>query len=96
MSVFSGSRYLKTPIYARKGQQFIFDIRNKFDFNLEEADYYTVVQGDTIDGIAFKFYGNAQLYWAILDSNNLMSELDLEPGMTLVIPPYGDVVSVSE
>ena len=96
MSVFSGSRYLKTPIYARKGKQFIFDIRNKYKFNLDEADYYTVVQGDTIDGIAFKFYGNAQLYWSILDSNGLMSELDLEPGMTLVIPPYEDVVRVSE
>lgn len=96
MSVFSGSRYIHTPIYARKGQEFIFDIRNKYKFNLDSADYYTVVQGDTIDGIADKYYGNASLYWAILDSNNLMSELDLEPGMTLVIPPYEEVVRVSE
>ena len=96
MSVFSGSRYIHTPIYARRGQQYIFDIRNKYEFNLENADYYTVVQGDTIDGIAYKAYGNANLYWAILDSNKLMSELDLVPGMVLVIPPYEQVVSVSE
>lgn len=96
MSVFSGSRYINTPIYARKGQEFIFDIRKKYKFNLDSANYYTTVRGDTIDGIANKFYGNAALYWAILDSNNLMSELDIEPGMTLVIPPYEEVVRVSE
>lgn len=96
MSLFAGSRYLRTPIYARKGQQYILDIRNKYNFNLEDAEYYTVVQGDTIDLIAYSMYGNANLYWAILDSNGLMSELDLEPGMILVIPPYEEVVRVSE
>lgn len=97
MAVFAGSRYLKTPIYARKGQAFIFNIRNKYKFNMDNATFYTVVSGDTIDGIAFKVYGNAQLYWAILDSNpQLMSELDLEAGLTLTIPPYEEVVKVCE
>lgn len=96
MSIFSGSRYINTPIYVRKGQEYIFDIRKKYNFNLDNADYYTVVQGDTIDGIANKFYNNASLYWAILDSNSLMSELDVYPGMVLAIPPYEEVVSVSE
>lgn len=97
MAVFAGSRYIKSPIYARKGQQFIFNIRDKHKFNEDNATYYTVIQGDTIDGIAFKLYGNAQLYWAILDSNpDLLSELDLEVGMSLLIPPYEEVVKICE
>lgn len=97
MAVFSGSRYLKSPIYARRGQKFIFNVRNKFKFNMDSATYYTVIQGDTLDGIAYKMYGNAQLYWAILDSNlNLMSELDIKVGMSLIIPPFEQVVKQCE
>lgn len=97
MAIFSGSRYLKTPMYARRGQAFIFNIREKFKFNIDNASYYTVIVGDTIDGIAFRFYGNAHLNWAILDSNpSLQSELDLEVGMILIIPSYEDVVKVCE
>ena len=97
MAVFAGSRYLKTPIYARKGQTFIFNVRNKIKFNQDNATYYTVVIGDTIDGIALKSYGNPHLSWAILDSNpQLMSELDLEVGSSILIPPYEEVVKYCE
>lgn len=92
-----GSRYIHTPIYARNGQSFIFNIRDKFKFSSENATYYTVIQGDTIDGIAYKFYGNANLYWAILDSNpQLMSELDINVGDVLMIPSFEEVARVSE
>ena len=92
-----GSGYIHTPIYARSGQAFIFNIRDKFKFNPETASYYTVVQGDTIDGIAYKFYGNANLYWAIMDSNpQLMSELDINVGDVLMIPNFEEVARVSE
>ena len=64
MSVHIGSRYIKTPVFSRNGQAFIFNIREKHKFNSEIATYYTVVQGDTLDGIAFKYYGNANLYSA--------------------------------
>ena len=92
-----GSRYIHTPIYSRSGQAFIFNIRDKFKFNPDNATYYTVVLGDTIDGIAYKFYGNANLYWAILDANpSIMSELDLEIGDILMIPDFEEVAKVSE
>lgn len=92
-----GSRYIHTPIYARSGQSFIFNIREKFKFNPENATYYTVVQGDSIDGIANKFYGNANLYWAIMDANpKLMSELDISAGDVLMIPDFEEVAKVSE
>lgn len=92
-----GSRYIHTPVYARSGQAFIFNIRDKFKFNSDNATYYAVVLGDTIDGIAYKFYGNAELYWAILDANpQIMSELDIEVGDVLMIPNFEEVAKVSE
>ena len=97
MSVHTGSRYIKSPIYARNGSTFIFTIREKTTYNPELATYYTVVEGDTIDGIAQKFYGNANLYWAILDANpQYLSELDIETGAVLMIPSFREVTRVSE
>lgn len=97
MSIHVGSRYIRTPIYARNGNAFIFDIRSKAKFNPENATYYTVVQGDTVDGIAYKFYGNANLYWAIMDANpKIQSELDIGAGVVLMIPDFEEVARASE
>lgn len=94
MAVFEGSRYVPTSLYEREHGGIAFNIRTRVKFNLENASYYTVVRGDTIDGIAYNLYGNAQLYWAILDANpQYSSELDVEVGDVLVIPPYEEVVS---
>lgn len=92
-----GSRYLKTSVFAKDGQAFIFNIREKRKFNTDLATYYTVLQGDTLDGIAYRFYGNANLYWAILDANpQYLSEVDVKVGDVLVIPDISEVSSVSE
>ena len=53
MSVFQGSRYVKTPAYVRKGETLVLGIRNRVHFDEEKSTFYTVVQGDTIDGIAY-------------------------------------------
>lgn len=97
MSVHVGSRYLKTPVSARNGSTFIFNIRDKVKFNSDTATYYTVVAGDTIDGIAYRYYGNANLYWAILDANpQYLSELDIKVGDTIMIPSIREVTRESE
>ena len=96
MSVYKGSRYIKTPLYTR-GETLVFGIRARNHFDLSKATYYTVVQGDTLDGIAYKKYGNTQLGWAILDSNpQYQSELDINAGDVICIPPFEEVVKVSE
>jgi len=97
MAVFQGSRYVKTSVYTRRGETAVLSIRNKNNFDLTNATFYTVVQGDTIDGIAYNQYGNAQLWWAIMDANpTYQSELEIKPGDVLVIPPFDEVVKVSE
>lgn len=95
--VFKGSRYTRTPAYIKQGETLVLEMRERVKFDLSNATYYTVVQGDTIDGIAYKEYGIAQYYWAIMDANpTIQSELEINPGDVLVIPPYSEVVKALE
>lgn len=93
MAVFRDSRYTKTSAYLRQGGNLILSVRERNHFNLDRATFYTVVQGDTIDGIAYTQYGNAQLWWAIMDANPVyQSEVEVKPGDILVIPSFDEVV----
>ena len=96
MGMYKNSRYTKTPVYARQGSTFIFGIREKAKFDKNKAVYYTILQGDTVDGIAYRFYGKANLYWVILDANNLLSEFDIKVGDSLMIPAFEEVVNTIE
>lgn len=96
MAVYQGSRYIKAPMYV-KGDILVFGIRTRCQFNLTNATYYTVVQGDTIEGIAYNHYNNTQLWWAIMDANpQYQSELEIRAGDILCIPPFEEVVRFSE
>lgn len=93
MAVFKNSRYIKTSAYLRDGNTLILSIRNRVKFDAEKSTFYRVVQGDTLDGIAYKQYGNAQLWWAIMEANPLyQSEIDIKPGTILMIPSFEQVV----
>ena len=97
MAVYQGSRYVKTPAYVHKGETLVLNIRSRANFNESSCSYYTVVKGDTLDGIAYKRYGNAQLGWAIMDANPVyQSEIEIKAGDVLKIPPYEEVVRLSE
>lgn len=47
---------------------------------------YTVVAGDTLDELAFRFLGSSQAWWQIADANPTMFPLDLVPGTQLALP----------
>lgn len=97
MAVFRDSRYTQTSAYVRMNGGFILDIRKRVKFNPENFIYHTVVQGETLDGIAYSHYGNAQLGWAIMDANpTYQSEIDIVPGVLLAIPSLDEVVKVCE
>lgn len=96
MPVYQGSRYVKTSAYVKGGDTLILSIRERVKFNAEKCTFYTAIQGDTIDGIAHKQYGNAQLWWAIMEANPLyQSEIEIKPGDVLMIPPFEEVVKFS-
>ncbi|PIF05298.1 MAG: peptidoglycan-binding protein LysM [Draconibacterium sp.] len=54
-----------------------------------EAQYYTVVRGDSLSKIAKKYYGNAMKYPVIFEANKpMLSDPDkIYPGQVLRIPP---------
>jgi len=56
-----------------------------------EAQWHTVVRGDTLSAIAKKFYGDANKYPVIFEANKpMLSHPDkIYPGQMLRIPPQG-------
>ena len=97
MAVFENSRYISTSAYVRRGETLILSIRERNKFNESRCDYYTVVKGDTLDGIAYRHYGNAQLGWAIMDANPIyQTEMEIKPGDVIAIPSFEEVVKVCE
>jgi nucleoid-associated protein YgaU len=54
-----------------------------------EAQFYTVVRGDTLSKIAKEFYGNANKYMPIFEANKpMLTHPDkIYPGQMLRIPP---------
>lgn len=48
---------------------------------------YTVQEGDRLDLIAYREYGDAKEWRRIAEANRLFNPLALRPGMVLAIPP---------
>ena len=97
MAVFVGSRYARTGLYRTDEHlTLVFDIRSRPKFNPDNFLYYTWVQGDTADGVAYRYYKNAQLWWAIMDANpQYMFDNEINPGDIVNIPGYLEVARLS-
>lgn len=48
---------------------------------------WTVAEGDRLDWIAFREYGDASQWRRIAEANNLHNPLEVRPGMVLALPP---------
>lgn len=96
MAVYANSRYVKTQMFNRLGWDTpTFDVRQRFSFNEDKCKPYIFIEGDTIDGLAFKHYGNTALRWVLMDANpQYSSEFDIKPGDEILIPDYDEVVSI--
>jgi len=93
MSVYEGSRYSRTPLFNFVSGVPLLRVRQAPKYNLKKSATYQVKPGDRIDSIAHKLYGNAQLYWAIMDANpRYFSELEIQAGDVLIIPSYEEVM----
>lgn len=92
--IFQGSRYTSTPPYNRGGTYILTPRVNK-SIDTTSANYHRFVEGDTLDGISFRYYGRSDLYWVILDCNpQYQTELDIQVGDLLTIPEYTEVVKL--
>lgn len=53
--------------------------------------HHTVLDGETIQSIAFKYYNDSGLWYMISDANSIYNPIDeILPGMQLLIPNGGN------
>lgn len=51
---------------------------------------HSVLEGETIQNIAFKYYGDSGMWGVIADANDILNPFeDLHADMELIIPNYG-------
>lgn len=78
-----------------KSKSIYFNLRKRNPLNLtsENSLKHTVVAGETLPAIAYKYYGKSSLYWVIMDANpTLMHIFDISAGDVLNVPSYSQVV----
>ena len=85
------SRYAKGILYQDGPEEFL-GTRPAIDTTPRPDDrFHTVVEGDRVDVLAFRYLGQAQLWWILCDYNELAFPLEIEPGMVLRIPSFEHV-----
>lgn len=87
------SRYTPFPFYYNsEDAKYIYGITKQL---AQDVAYvmHTLVDSDTVDSLALKYYGRPDLYWVICDYNHindpyvkLMSKMD-----TIKIPSISDI-----
>lgn len=68
------------------------DISLERNISSSPLDYiiHTVLEGETIQNIAFKYYGDSGMWGVIADVNDILNPFEeLYSGMELIIPNYG-------
>lgn len=96
MAVYENSRYLHTRQSTRLGlDKPTLEMRSRFTFNQENCKIHEWCEGDTLDGVSYRYYGISALRWAILDANpKYRTEFDIANGDIILIPEYEEVVSL--
>ena len=80
------SRYATCVLYV-DGQDEFLGTRPRIDTSPRPDDvFHTVVAGDRIDLIAYRYLGRADLWWVICDYNDIFFPLELEIGTVLRVP----------
>lgn len=59
----------------------------------EEPRQYTVQEGDTLSGIAYRIYGDASKWRKLAEANGIVNPRALVPGTALVLPPRSEVMA---
>ena len=88
---FKGSRYEKVneaEITDTAGRVIKYK-RTRFIPDTPAIRQHTVLQGERLDIIAFKYFQDSELFWRICDANKaiLPDELIAESGQQILIPP---------
>lgn len=93
MPVKPDSRFAKLPVLqvvAPDGSvRQVVALRLELPAFTGDVKQYRVVQGEGIDLLAQRFYGDERLWWRILDANPVVYPLDVQPNDILNVPSPG-------
>ncbi|MHB9037088.1 MAG: LysM peptidoglycan-binding domain-containing protein [Armatimonadota bacterium] len=80
------SRYAACVLYVDGSDEYIGS-REQIDTSAQPDDiFHTVVEGDRIDLIAYRYFGRAELWWIICDYNDIFFPLEIAAGTVLRLP----------
>lgn len=80
------SRYI-TCSRIREGSQEYLSTRPLLDIPEREDDrFHEVIAGERLDQLAYRYLGDAKLWWVLAEANDIAWGLDLAPGTVLRIP----------
>lgn len=57
---------------------------------------HTVIEGDSLNSIAFNYYNNSKLWYVIADVNNIQNPFELVIGQSLIIPTHSKLNNVRQ
>tara|TARA_Y100000310_G_scaffold67800_1_gene63186 strand:- start:626 stop:889 length:264 start_codon:yes stop_codon:yes gene_type:complete len=80
-------RYSKTKLKVVNGKSYKGTTLYKKIPETNDDVWIITQYGDRLDSIAFQFYGDSTLWWAIAKANNLRSSMKPKIGTSLRIPP---------
>jgi hypothetical protein len=94
MPVSQSSRYHTMPVYTVDDKRSVIGIRPTPP-PTSIAIQHVVIAGDTLETLAYRYFGSSQAWWRIADANRLHFPLDLHTGQSLTIPSSTDFGLVS-
>ena len=99
MPVDITSRYAQSPVYDATGADGVtyatVAIRPPTPPAPGTSMYrHTVTAVETIEYLAWRYYGNSALWWRIAEANGLIFATDIVPGTVLNIPGTRDIGTI--
>ncbi len=80
-------RYETTPIKTDKSGIRVYSTTYYPDIPLDDSDeFISVIDGDRVDLVANRYYGDVSLWWVIAKANGIKGKAALTPGDVLRIP----------
>ncbi|MGK7890127.1 MAG: hypothetical protein AB4042_12400 [Leptolyngbyaceae cyanobacterium] len=99
MPVKPDSRYANLPILKTTAPdgttRQAFALRLRKQQTTRHATRHQVIQGEGIDLLAQRLYGDERLWWRILDANPIVYPLDIQPGDVLNLPAPGPATRIT-
>ena len=80
------SRYADLRLVKNDNDKKIYYETSNKNKNISNYLSYKVQQGDTLDKLALKYYGNSLYWWVIAENNNMLDVISLKVGTEIKIP----------